>query len=116
MLAMPGDEAYRLGAPLQDAFNGIGHLTQIHGVVDLCAAAFRLYDDGVVQLHTVIPRRGKFRVEIEHPYPEMRLLPSYYGEHLLCGVGVIILAVVEIGQNHIVLQAACDCFQFRAAG
>jgi len=46
----------------------------------------------------------------------MRLLPSYYGEHLLCGVGVIILAVVEIGQNHIVLQAACDCFQFRAAG
>ena len=75
-LAMPGDEAHRLGAPLQDAFDGIGHLTQIHGVLDLRAAAFRLYNDRVVQLHAVIARRGEFSVEVENPYPEMRLLPS----------------------------------------
>src|SRR4029077_13174 len=97
MLAMPSDEAYRLGTPLQDTFDRIGHLTQIHGVLDLCAAPFRLDNDGVVQLHAVIVRCGEFRVEIEHPYPEMRLLPSYYGENLIRGVGVIIFAVVEIG-------------------
>src|SRR5271166_1053039 len=78
MLAMPGDEAYRLGALLQDAFDAIGHLAQIHGVLYLCATALRLYNDRVVQLHAVIARCSEFSVEVEHPYPKMRLLPSYY--------------------------------------
>jgi hypothetical protein len=113
MLAMPDNETNRLGAPLHDALDGIGHLAQIHCVLDLCAAAFRLDNDGVVHFYAVIARRGEFRVKVQRLHPEARVLASNDGKHLLRGVRVIILVVVEIGQDNVLLQAIGDRLQFR---
>src|SRR5690349_3450971 len=116
VLAMPSDEANRLGAALQHAFDCIGHLSQIDRVLDPRAAAFRFDDDSVVKLYAVIARRSEFGIEVERAYPETRVLAPDNGEHLLRRIGVIILAVVEISQRDMVLEAACNRLQLRRRG
>ena len=103
LLAMPDDEANRLGAPLQHALDGIGHLAQIHCVLDLRAAAFGLDNDGIIHFHAVFARCGELGVEVERANSETRVLVAHYCKYLFCRIGVIIFVVVEIGQHHVVL-------------
>src|SRR5260370_37129589 len=86
---------------------------QTHGVLDRGRGTFPLEEGGIVHFHAVITRRSEFRVEVQRPHSETRVLASNEGEHLLRGVGVIILVVVEIGQDNVLLQAIGDRLQFR---
>ena len=96
--------------------DSVGHLAQIDRVLDLSAAALRLDNDGVVELDAVIARRDEFRVEVEYAHGEMGVPARHHFEHLLRAVGVIVLAVVKIGQDDIVLQAPGDRLQLWRRG
>jgi len=116
LLAMTGDEAHHLSTALQHTLYRVGHLTQIYRILDLRAPAFRLDHDGVVQLDAVFARGNEFRIKVEGPYSQMRILACNNGEYLLRSVGVVILAVVKISQGHIVLKAARNRLQLGRRG
>jgi hypothetical protein len=94
-LAMSGDEADRCRALLQHALDGVRHLAQIDRVFDLGTPALRFEDNRIVQL-TPYSRAATSSVSrFQHAHFQMRVLACLYGEYLLGGGRVLILAALS---------------------
>src|SRR3954453_4628512 len=108
-----GEQADDRGLPPQPAFYAERHVTKIGGVVDLDTAPLRLDDGGIVDAHAVVPGSDRFVVEIECAHLKMPRAASEGGKRILDLQRVPVLAVVEVGQGDIAIEAVSYRLQFR---
>ena len=113
---MAGDEADDRCLLLQHAYDAKRDVAKIGGVVDLDTAPVRLDDGGVVDAHAVISRRDRFVVEIERADPKVMIAAGEGGKRILDLQRVPVLAVVEVGQGDVAIEAVCDRLQSPAVG